>query len=815
MNKKHSEYSLNLINKLTLEEKIALVSGHDVMYTNAVPRLNIPAIRMSDGPHGLRVLDAGDNGAVGTSKATCFPSAATSSNSWNKELLKEMGYAMGKEARYYGINVILGPGVNIKRNPLCGRNFEYFSEDPLLAGTLALGEVEGIQAEGVDVSIKHFAMNNEENHRFLGESVADERAIREIYLKPFEHVVRNAHPGTIMNAYNKINGTYCAENKWLLTDVLRYEWGFNGLVMTDWGATHDRIAALKAGNDLEMPGDSTICRKWIYDAVNNGELDIEILNERVLNVLDLASKHVDNKKLDTVDWKKHHLLSQHIAEESAVLLKNDGLLPLNKKEKLCIIGELFEKMRYQGSGSSMVTSSFITTNKDAFDINEVDYIYFKGYKDSDSNPSDYLIKEAIEATKTFDKVILFAGLTDYEESEGGDRDNMSLPKNQLALIDALIKEHKKIILVLFGGSVVELPFYNDINAMLNMFLPGQNGGMATYNILFGNVNPSGKLSETWPLEYKDVPFNEEFGNNKRMIYKESIYVGYRYYLSANKEVRFPFGYGLSYTKFEYSGLNIINENDSVKIRFTVKNIGKYDGKEIAQIYVKGPDSNFFKPLRELIDFTKILVKSGKEEKVELIIDKNSLKHWNIKDKKYVLEDGSYTFQVGRNSRDIVLEQKVAIKGTKLDQIYDVNVVNIYKNLNFAVINDDLFEDLTGFKIPASVKEKRLTLQSRLTDLNNTIPGRFIYNAILKPSTKQLNRAKKMPDGVEKDNCIKGALSVMKMMENNSLITMSMASSGQFPYNYSLALMHLANWNLLKALKSYVKKIKAPKLPIEG
>ena len=500
MDKKHSDYALDLINKLTLEEKIALVAGHNFMYTNEIPRLGIPSIRMSDGPHGLRIQTPEQDSLMGSSVATCFPSAATSACSWNPDLLKKMGKAMGEEARYYGVDIILGPGVNIKRNPLCGRNFEYFSEDPLLAGKLGAAEVIGIQSEGIGTSLKHFAFNNEENHRMFGDSVVDMRAAREIYLKPFEYIVKNAHPETVMNAYNKVNGVSCTENKWLLTDVLRNEWGFDGLVMTDWGATHNRIEGIKAGNDLEMPGDTLICRKWLYDGVKNGTLKEEELNERVLNVLDLVSKHINKNKLDNVDWEKHHALASQIAEESAVLLKNDGLLPLKKEDKLCVIGELFEKMRYQGSGSSMITSYKITTCKDAFDSNDVDYIYFKGYQENQKESAS-LLSEAVKGAKDFNKVVVFAGLTDSEETEGGDRENMSLPINQLKLIEELIKANKQIVLVLFGGSSVELPFFGNVNSILNMYLPGQNGGEATYELLFGKVNADKNFFHTFAMFY--------------------------------------------------------------------------------------------------------------------------------------------------------------------------------------------------------------------------------------------------------------------------------------------------------------------------
>ena len=814
MAKPHLEYSLNLIDKLTLEEKIALVSGHNFMFTNAVPRLNIPSLRMSDGPHGLRIQGVEEAGVMAVASATCFPTAATSANSWNPSLLKEMGSAMGEEAKHYGINIILGPGVNIKRNPLCGRNFEYFSEDPLLAGKLGAGEVEGIQSQGVGTSLKHFAFNNEENHRMMGDSVVDMRAAHEIYLKPFEYIVKNVHPDTIMNAYNNVNGVNCTENKWLLTDVLRNDWGFDGLVMTDWGATHDRIGGIKAGNDLEMPGDTLICRKWLFDAIKNGELEEKELDERVLNVLDLVAKHKDSKIVSSLDWQNHHEIAGRIAEESAVLLKNDGLLPLNKEEKLCVIGEFFEKMRYQGAGSSMINPSLLTTVKEAFDKRNIDFVYFRGYEENETKLAEDLLKEALDKSKDFSKVIVFAGLTDYEESEGGDRFNMSLPNNQIKLINSLIEANKEIVLVLFGGSVVELPFFDKVSSILNMFLPGQNGGDAAYKILFGKVNPSGKLAETWPVKYENAPYGSEFGKNKQLVYKESVYVGYRYYLTANKEVRFPFGYGLSYTSYEYKDLHVNEDKEKLFVSLKVKNVGDYDGKEIVQLYVKGPKSDFFKPVRELKGFTKVNLKANEEKQVEIVLNKEDLKYWNIKNNKFTLEDGEYLIQVGSNSRDIILEKSIVLKGENLNGIYQKNIGILYKNLNFSEINNSIFEEMSDMKIPETPKPKPITLESQMTELKQTFMGKILYNAVIGVAKKDLKKAKKLPQGSERDNRIKAAQAMWRMLESNSPLGMTMAAGSQFPYNFAQGFVDLSNGHLIRGIKDFIKKIDAPKLPIE-
>ena len=800
-----------LLSLLTLEEKVALVQGHLAMFTNEVPRLSIPSIRMSDGPHGLRIQQQGDNGAVGSLPATAFPTASCSANTFNPELLRKMGNAMAEEAQYYGINIILGPGVNIKRNPRCGRNFEYFSEDPFLAGRMGAAEVNGIQEKGVGVSVKHFACNNSEDYRFLGNSMVDERALREIYLRQFEYIVKNAHPETLMCAYNKINNVYCSENNWLLNEVLRKDWGFKGLVMSDWGTTHDRVLGVKSGLDLEMPGDTPICRKWLFDAVNNGELSMEELDKAVKNVLLLVEKHAGDKKLENVDWDTHHQLAEEIASEGAVLLKNDGSLPLNKDESLLVIGEMFEKMRYQGAGSSLIAPSKLTSIKEAFDQNNVSYKYVTGYKTNKDVVEQSLINEAVEASKEYEKVVLFVGLTDDSESEGGDRVNISLPQNQLELINLLIKENKKLVIVLFGGSVIELPFYDNVNSILNMFLSGQNGGQAAYELLFGLKNPSGRLSETWPISYKDIPFGEEYAKTSQDVYKESIYVGYRYYISKDLDVRFPFGYGLSYTTYEYSNLKVDKKDNKLLVSLDVTNSGEVDGKEVVQVYVSSPKENIHKPLRELKGFTKVELKAKETKSIQIEIDVEELKYWDIKENRFVLEDGEYDIQIGNNSRDIVLSQKVHLSGEKHEKTYQ----GVYELLEFDRLNDEEYEKLWDVKIPELPPKKPITLESRLSDLRLTFMGRILLNAILGVPRKEIKKARKMPDGVEKDNVIKGAQAIEKMLVSSSIITLSMSSSGAFTYQYALGFRELANGHLIKGIKSFKKKIDAPALPIDN
>lgn len=799
-----------LLTQLTLEEKAALVSGTNFMYTNAIPRLNIPSVRMSDGPHGLRVQDGGwDNGVSNSRPATAFPTAACTASSWNPENSYKMGEAIANECLHYGVNILLGPANNIKRNPLCGRNFEYFSEDPYLSGKMATAEVQGVQSKGVGVCVKHFALNNAENYRFMGDSVADMRAIHEIYLKAFEPVIRQGKPHTVMGAYNKINGTYSSENKWLLTEVLRDNWGFNGVVMTDWGGMHDRIASLRAGLDLEMPGDTEICRKWIIDGVNSGALDINDLDKAVKNVLSLVSKY-EKQEQEQADFEAHNELAAQIAADSAVLLKNDGILPLDKNKNLLIVGDLFDKMRYQGSGSSMINPAYLTTPKRAFENKNINFKFVRGYEENTTASNAELISEAVKAANVFDKVVVFAGLTDFVESEGGDRENMRLPENQLALIETLIKTGKKIAIVLFGGSPVELPFAEKVSAILNMYLPGQNGGTATADLLFGDKCPSGRLAETWVKEYKDVPFSNKFSKTANEIYKESILVGYRYYLTAEKEVRYPFGYGLSYTAFEYSDIKLEEDGDKISVSCQIKNTGNYDGAEVVQLYVKAPRGGVFKPEKELRGFNKIYLKSGESRRVEIVISRDDLRYWNVKEKGWVLEGGEYEFQLSHDSATPKLSAKLTHGAQNGENPYSEKVNSIYSSAKISEITDEVFEEMSGLKIPVLPPRKPIGLESRFSDMQATFFGRIIYRAVLSFAKKDMKKALKMPEGAERDNKIKGATFLQRILDSNSLITMSMSAGKSCPYNYAQGLVYLANGRIFKGIKCFCTKIKVKK-----
>lgn len=801
----------SILEQLTREEKAALVAGTDFMYTSPVPRLGIPSVRMSDGPHGLRVQQhRGDNGTSDSEPATCFPTAATLASGWNTENVYRMGRAMGEECRHFGIHVVLGPGVNIKRNPLGGRNFEYFSEDPYLAGAMGTAEVRGIQSEGAGTSVKHFALNNSENYRFVGDSVADMRAIREIYLRPFEMITKDAHPETVMCAYNKLGGSYCGENAWLLTDVLRREWGFDGLVMTDWGATHDRLRMLRSGLDLEMPGDTPICRKWIVDALERGELDEAVLDEAVKNVLTLIEKH-RHDAVEPADFEAHHRLAKELATDCAVLLKNEGALPLDASASVFVCGELFEKMRYQGAGSSMIRPAFLSTPKDAFDAHSVHYTYARGYRENGEEDSA-LLAEALAASAPFDSVLVFAGLTDYAESESIDRDSMALPQNQLRLIDALLAAGKRVTAVLFGGSPVELPFADRAEAILQMYLPGQAGGEAVYDLLFGLASPSGRLAETWPMEYAHVPFGASFGKTHNEVYKESVFVGYRYYLTAEKPVRYPFGYGLSYTTFAYDGMTVEEREGRFSISCRVTNTGTRSGAEVVQLYVTAPAGEVFRPLRELKAFAKVYLAPGESRTVELAVECADLRYWNMAEERYVLESGRYCFALCSDCQTVLLSQTVELAGESATAPYTPEVLAIYRSLDVEQITDAVFEQMAGIKIPPIPPALPIHMESRLSDLRATFFGRILYAAVMSIPARDMRRAKRMPEGVERDNTVKGAIFFRRILDSNSLITMSMAAGRQCPYHVAECFVHLAGGHILRALGALLRGTKAPPLP---
>ncbi len=802
-----------IMKRLTLEEKACLLSGHKSWHTNKVTRVGLPSIFLTDGPHGLRKKKEGDKvaGLGQTELSTCFPAACTTGSSWNKELLYKMGTAMGEECRYYNVNLILGPAVNIKRNPLCGRNFEYFSEDPLIAGKLGARLTRGIEDMGVGTSVKHYACNNNEKNRYFGDSIVDDRAYREIYLKAFEPIIKEGKPQTVMCAYNKVNGVYASENPQLLNGVLRDDWGFEGLVMSDWGAVNDRVNGLKAGLDLEMPGDIGHNRQVIIDAVNDGSLPIEVVNKSVRRVLNM----IYNTSLATekipAKFDEHASLAKELAIDSAVLLKNNNnILPLSEDKKYLIIGEMFEKMRYQGAGSSLLRPYKLTTPKDAFDEHNIIFDYEKGYKINSFDDDYSLIESAMLKAEKCDTIIFFGGLSEYAESEGFDRESLLLPQNQLNLINKLSKFNKKIVFVMYGGSPIEMSFDASVDAILNMYLPGEEGGEATYELLFGKSNPSGRLCETWPLRYEDVPFYNEFTATTNDRYKESIFVGYRYYSTFGVPVKYPFGYGLSYTDFSYSNMRVDKGDKIYKVYVDVKNIGSRAGSTVLELFVEAPKTNVVKPLRELRGFEKIHLEAGETKTACIEIPVESLKYYI--NGKWSLENGTYIFHLCSDVNTVLLSSRIAVEDGEAIQENNIysRLYNVTKE-KFLSMTDLHFDKLIGRRIEAPVVKRPYDLNTPIREYK-TFGGKFIYGAIMFAFKCIYNLELKSKDSPDKETKVKNAYFGWQIMKTMSLRSMSYASEGMLSHTMAWALVDIANNRPIKAIVRLIKGEKCVKLP---
>ncbi len=667
-----------LIETLTLKEKVSLLSACDSWQTKSIADKGIDSIWLSDGPHGLRKEDfkhAKQNGGHSV-KATCFPPEAGLACSWSTQLMGEVGKAIAEECKTHGVSVLLGPGVNIKRSPMCGRNFEYYSEDPYLAGKLAAAMIKGAEGEGVGTSLKHFAVNNQETLRMSISAEVDERALNEIYLKPFEIAVKEGKPSTVMCSYNRVNGVYSSENKALLTDKLRTQWGFDGLVMSDWGAVSNRPMGVEAGLDLEMPTSGGYNDPAVISAVENGALAEEYVDKACFNVLRLAEKlkPLAEAERPVCDMAAHHVLAVKALEKSAVLLKNDdSILPLKKGESIAFIGDMAgEKGRYQGCGSSIINAAdrvdFLTAYKRKT-VSEL--VYSKGYS-ADSDTADATLETAaLHFAGEADKVVLFAGLTDIYETEGYDRDTMHLPSNQEHIIEAVSAVNKNVVVVLTAGSPVVMPWLKNVKGVLYTALGGEGLGEAVFDLLYGNANPSGKLADTWPREFSETPCAEHWPMGPRSVtYNESIYVGYRYFDKACRNVLFPFGYGLSYTSFEYGNLVLSTEsvkaNTALTVGCTVKNTGDIDGTEIVQLYIGHNESAAYQPPRELKAFERIELKAGESRLVNFEIPYDSFAFYDVTRHDFVVETGSYTISVGSSSRQRPLSQDIRVAGKKVE-----------------------------------------------------------------------------------------------------------------------------------------------------
>ena len=663
----------NLVKQMTLEEKAGLCSGLDFWHTKPVERLGIPSVMVSDGPCGLRKQDdkADHLGVNESIKAVCYPSGCLTACSFDPELLEKEGATIGDECLAENVAVILGPALNIKRSPLCGRNFEYFSEDPYLAGVISASFVKGVQSKNVGTSIKHFAVNSQEYRRMSCSSNVDERTIREIYFPAFEKTVKEGKPDTVMCSYNRINGVFASENKWLLTDVLRKEWGFDGYVVSDWGAVNKRVEGLVAGLDLEMPDSGGTTDRQIVEAVKSGKLKQSVLDKTVERILRIVFKFVDGKTEGNFDKEAHHKLVAEIAKESMVLLKNEkNILPLKEKdaESILFVGEFAKTPRYEGGGSAHINTWKVTSALDAAKACGLKVNYVQGY-DVKEKKDKKLLPEAIEASKKAKTVVIFAGLPDSYESEGYDRKDMKMPQNQDVLISEIAKVNKNVVVVLHNGSPVEMPWVNDVKGILESYLAGESVGTAQIDLLFGKANPCGKLAETFPVKTSDNPTFLNFpGNGQDVNYAEGIYIGYRYYDKKEMKVQFPFGHGLSYTTFEYSDLKLSSKNildtDKLEVSVKITNTGKVSGKEIVQLYVSElTGTHEDRPVKELKAFTKVQLNPKESKVVTMTLDKRSFAFWNTEIGDWYAPTGEYLISAGASCTDIRLTAKVNVTST--------------------------------------------------------------------------------------------------------------------------------------------------------
>ena len=690
-----------LLKKLTLEEKCALLSGAETFKTRGMPEHGIPQIWLSDGPHGLR-KQAGESDHLGLNPsvpATCFPTASAVANSWDAALGEEIGAALGEEAAAQEVSVVLGPGLNIKRNPLCGRSFEYFSEDPYLAGKLAAGYIRGIQSKGVAACPKHFAVNSQETRRMASDSIVDERTLREIYLTGFEIAVKEGHPRSIMSSYNLVNGTYANENKHLLMGILRGEWGFDGAVITDWGGSNDHALGVKNGSTLEMPAPGGDSVRELLAAVESGKISESDIDARLSELLPLVfdTKAALDAAPREFDAAAHHALARRAAAESLVLLKNEGsLLPLAAGTKVAVIGDFAKNPRYQGAGSSMVNSTQVDVLLDKLIDSELNVIGYQQGFDRHGKPDAALQKSACELATQADTVVLCMGLDEIAESEGLDRSNLRLAQNQLDLLQAVAAVNPKIVVVLYSGSVVETPWLDNCQALLYAALGGQAGAGAVADALTGKVNPCGKLAETWPLAYADVPSAADFATRRKTVeYREGLYIGYRYFTTAEKAVRFPFGYGMSYTTFAYSDMAA----DEQGVSLTVTNTGSVAGTEIVQLYVAKKNSELFRPAKELKGFARVTLAPGEKQRITIMLDDKAFRFWNVKANRWEIEGGEYELLVGASVEDIRLCEKISVHGTATVHPYEDRDLDCYYKGDVLHVSDADFEKLLGHPIP--------------------------------------------------------------------------------------------------------------------
>lgn len=776
-----------ILSKITLEDKISLCTGADFWRSKKMEQYGIPAFTMSDGPHGLR-YQSGETDMIGinqSSPATCFPTAVTAGATWSPELYAAEGKAIGEEAIEYGVDVVLGPGCNIKRNPLCGRNFEYLSEDPYIAGKMAAAFIRGQQSIGVLSSLKHFAVNNQEYKRQNGDSQVDDRALHEIYLAPFETAVKEGRPGTVMCSYNKINGVHASDNKWLLTDVLRGEWGFDGMVVTDWGALNDRIKAYQAGCDLNMPGGSKYMEKAAREAVENGtlsEADVDAAAERIIR---LALHSSEVKKSGSFDRDAHHMLACQIAEQGAVLLKNDSNILPAGMEDMVLIGDMAKNFRYQGAGSSHINPTRLTSLTDA--LPQVPYL---ACCDANGNVTEAALQEAAAMAKKVKIAVVVAGLPDSYESEGFDRENMKMPEGHKRMIESVAAANPHTVVVLLGGSPMELPWYDEVQAILYMGLSGQAGGQACANLLTGKANPSGKLTETWPLQYDNVVSKDTFGK-RNVEYRESVYVGYRYYDKAGVAVRFPFGYGLSYTEFAYSDLHIHDRT----VTATVTNTGSVPGAEVVQLYIAPPQEGMYRPIRELKGFARVELLPGESRQVTFTLDDRSLAVWAD---GWKVPGGSYEVQLAASSRDIRLQGSIEVAGEAL-KASEWQTGSWYETLSGSPSREE-WEKAMGHSVAvaAEAKKGQFTMDNSCLEMKD-------YSFIMKIQYVVTENIIAKSFGGKKDYSDPAFKMMMVCATDCPLRASVISSGGAMSESLARGLLEMANGHYIRGIKAMLKK----------
>lgn len=797
------EQAAALVAKMTLAEKVLLLSGKNFWYTKGVERLNVPSVMLTDGPHGLRkqTVQADSSNLNASVPATCFPTACATACSFDPALLQKIGEAIGEECAAEDVAVILGPGVNLKRSPLCGRNFEYFSEDPCLAGTLAAGFIEGVQSKNVGVSLKHFAANNQERGRMISESVIDERALRELYLSAFERAVKQAKPWTVMCAYNRLRGEYASESKWLLTDVLRREWGFEGLVMSDWGAVNDRVKGVAAGLDLEMPYTGGAHDRQAARAVASGALPEADVDACVSRVVALALKSRVRVKAP-YDKTAHHALARRAAAESAVLLKNEGgMLPLRPGMRVAMLGAFAETPRYQGAGSSKIVPNLLDTPLDELRKLGVDAVYAPGYRLDTDAPDEALLAAAEALARDADAAVVFAGLPDSYESEGFDRTHLHMPESHVRLIERVHAANPNVAAVLAGGSVIDMDWEGNAKAILQMYLGGEAAGGAAADLLTGERNPCGKLAESWPVTLEENPSYAYFPGEPRSVeYRESVFVGYRYYDTAQTRVRYPFGYGLSYTSFRYENMILRGgQKDGIAVTVEIENTGDRDGAEIAELYVAPPKSDVFRPAQELRGFSKVFLRAGERKTVSFLLHERDFAFYDVQAHDWRVLEGDYEIRISSSSRDVRLADAAHIRANRAFETkapdYRRSAPCYYDLTDGLRVSDAEFAAVYGAALPPSRMQpgERFTRNASFTEIKSRPAGRVFARIVEKEMRR---RFAGQPDMLHMS---------LGMLESAPLRMLSMAGGDAFGPDRVDGLAELLNGRLDKALPLLLHK----------